>query len=80
MSVCVIFHYLFIIGSCCNMSVADQISSITDNVQVDEIIENLQSQIDEFENYLAEMNISVKKKQILLHREDIKPQTVLFNF
>lgn len=62
------------------MSVADQISSITDNVQVDEIIENLQSQIDEFENYLAEMNISVKKKQILLHREDIKPQTVLFNF
>lgn len=62
------------------MSVADQISSITDNIEVDETIENLQSQIDEFENYLAEMNISVEKKQILLHREDVIPQTVMFNY
>ena len=80
MYVCVISHYLFIIECCCNMSVVEQISSITDNVQVDEKIEDLLSQIDEFENYLAEMNISIEKKQILLHREDVKPQTVLFNY
>ena len=62
------------------MSEADQIRIITDNVKIDEKIENLLSQIEEFEKYLAEMNISVEKKQILLHREDVKLQSVLYNW
>lgn len=62
------------------MSEADQIRIITDNMKIDEKIENLLSQIEEFEKYLAEMNISVEKRQILLHREDVKPQSVLYNY
>lgn len=62
------------------MSTVDQIRILTDNVKYDEKIENLLSQIDEFEKYLAEMNISVEKKQILLHREDVLPQSVLYNY
>ena len=62
------------------MSTIDQIRILTDNMKYDEKIENLLSQIDEFEKYLAEMNISVEKKQILLHREDVKLQSVSFNF
>lgn len=62
------------------MSTVDQIRILTNNVKYDEKIENLLSQIDEFEKYLAEMNISVEKKQILLHREDVKPQSVLYNY
>ena len=80
MCVCAIYLYLFTIEYCCNMSTIDQIRSLTDNLQVDEKIGNLLSQIDEFEKYLAEMNISVEKKQILLHREDVKPQSVLYNY
>lgn len=62
------------------MSTVDQIRILTDNVKYDEKIENLLSQIDEFEKYLAEMNITVEKKQILLHREDVKTQSVLYNY
>ena len=62
------------------MSTVDQIRILTDNVKYDEKIENLLSQIDEFEKYLTEMNISVEKKQILLHREDVNPQSVLYNY
>ena len=80
MCVCAIYPCLFIIECCCNMSEADQIRIITDNMKIDEKIENLLSQIEEFEKYLAEMNISVEKRQILLHREDVKPQSVLYNY
>ena len=62
------------------MSESDQIRIITDNSIIDEKIEDLLSQIEEFENYLSEMNISVEKKQILLYREDVMPQSVLYNF
>ena len=80
MCVCVIFLCLFTIECCCNMSESDQIRIITDNSIIDEKIEDLLSQIEEFENYLSEMNISVEKKQILLYREDVMPQSVLYNF
>lgn len=41
------------------------------NIQVDII--------EEFEHFLSTMNISIKKKQISMHREDVTPHYVVFN-
>ena len=61
------------------MSEVEQIKNLTDMLKVDQKMETLLSQIDEFEKYLVEMNISVEKRQILLFREDLKPQSVVYN-
>lgn len=56
------------------------IKQLTDGVILDKETENVVSQVNEFEQYLSEMNITVEKKQLILHREDELPHMVYYNY
>lgn len=62
------------------MSEVEAIQELTERMPVDTRTEELITQVDDFERFLAEMKITVEKRQILLHREDIKPQIVYYNY
>lgn len=62
------------------MNEVESIIELAKKATLDNNTKNVLSQIGEFERYLAEMSITVDKKQILLHREDITPQSIFFNF
>lgn len=62
------------------MRESEEIKRIADSVDVDERFETLLTQVKEFEQYISVMEVTVEKRQILLHREDESPQTVYFNY
>lgn len=45
-------------------------------IEMDEI----DSQVRDFEQFLEDMDIIISKKNLLLNREDTVPQEVLFNY
>lgn len=62
------------------MEEVEAIKKILESQQDDEKTQSIIAQVSEFEQYLADMNITVEKRQILLHREDVLPQSVCFNY
>lgn len=62
------------------MDETEVIKQMTDGVILDKETENVVSQVNEFERYLLEMNITVEKRQLIFHREDELPRVFFYNF
>lgn len=76
---CVRFLCLFMIEYFCNMSDIETIKILTESVTIDEDSKRVLDQLADFEQYLSEMDVTVEKKHILLHREDVLPQLIYYN-
>ena len=63
----------------CNMSDIETIKILTEGVTIDEDSKRVLDQLADFEQYLSEMDVTVEKKHILLHREDVLPQLIYYN-
>lgn len=61
------------------MSDIETIKILTEGVTIDEDSKRVLDQLADFEQYLSEMDVTVEKKHILLHREDVLPQLIYYN-
>ena len=68
------------IESFCSMRESEEIKRLIDGINADEHFDTVLTQVKEFEHYLSVMGVTVEKRQILLHREDERPQMVYYNY
>jgi len=78
-SECGISICLFIIEFFYNMSEIEAFQILTQEANLDDRFNNTVSQINEFEQFLLDMNVTIDKKKILVSREDLTPQVVFLN-
>jgi len=61
------------------MSEIEAFQILTQEANLDDRFNNTVSQINEFEQFLLDMNVTIDKKKILVSREDLTPQVVFLN-
>lgn len=61
------------------MDEVSKLIEIIDSLQKAEVEQDYLARIEEFERFLVEMKIDVKKKRVLQEREDLSVQTVFIN-